>query len=239
MRIGVAAARELALFVPLKWGDSDRDVLAPLVDAMLVRADDDTLARIAEPIVASLWQDGLRAGLEVALEAAAARHGRLAQTVDLAYADLAARQSNSRFALAVVEQAAIEFADDEQGFDCCLLCVHDRLLTAPVEDRAGLARTVARIAARAAAIPADDVRRAVTAAAFTGGDVALALATDERRVAVRRWLGRLAELGAESIRPLAVELRALADESLPAAADDEIWRETVAGLSARLAPVWN
>ncbi len=83
------------------------------------------------------------------------------------------------------------------------------------------------------------MRNAVSAAALHGGDAALALATDERRLAVRAWLGRLADLGAESVRPLALELRALADEALPDAANDEVWRETVRGLAERLAPEWN
>lgn len=239
MRISDETARELAFLTPLEWSDADRELLSPLVDAMLVWADDKTAARLAMPLVMTFWQDGLRADIEEALERTRSRDGDFAELVEAALADLEAGPSNSRLALAVVEQAAVELAGEEQGFDCCLLCVHDSLLTAPAQDRARRARTVARIATRAAAVPLDDVRRAVEAAALHGSDAALLLATDERRVAVRRWLGRLAELGERSIAPLAVELRALADEPLPAAADDDVWRETVAGLAARLAPAWN
>ncbi len=239
MRISDEAARELALLMPLEWSDADRELLSPLVDAMLVRADDETTARLAEPLVMAFWQDDLRADIEKALERTRALDGDSAELVEAALADLETGSSNSRFALAVVEQAAIELAGEEQGFDCCLLCVQEGLLAAPAQDRARRALTVARIAARAAAVPLDDVRRAVETAALHGSDAALILATDERRVAVRRWLGRLAELGERSIAPLAIELRALADESLPDVADDEVWRETVRGLAARVAPAWN
>lgn len=239
MRIGDDIARELALLVPLEWSEADRELLAPLVDATLVWADDEVLRRIAAPIVAAMWQDGLCADVERALEQLAVRSGRLARKLDAARANLAAGPHGSRLALAVVEQAAVELAFEEQQPVCCLLCLHDLLLGAAAEDRKKLARTVARIAARAAAVPAGDVRNAVSAAALHGADAALALATDERRLAVRTWLGRLAELGAESVPPLALELRALADEPLPAAVDDEVWRETVRGLAQRLAPAWN
>ena len=239
MRISDEAARELALLTPLEWSDADRGQLSPLVDAMLVWADDKTTARLAMPLVITFWQDGLRADIEEALKRAGSRDGDFAELVEAALSDLEAGPNDSRVALAMVERAAIELAGEEQGFDCCLLCVHDSLLTAPAQDRARLARTVARIATRAAAVPLDDVRRAVEAAALQGTDAALLLATDERRIAVHRWLGRLAELGERSIAPLAIELRALADESLPDAADDEVWREAVRGLAARVAPAWN
>jgi hypothetical protein len=239
VRIGNDVARELALLAPLEWSESDRALLAPLVDATLVWADDEVLRRIAAPIVAAMWSDDLRHDIERALDRASVRHTRLARKVDAAYADLAAGPEGSRLALAVVEQAAVELALEEQGLVYCLLCVHDQLVRAPAGDRRHLARTVARIATRAAAVPADEVRAAVSSAAVHGGDAALALATDERRRAVRAWLGRLAELGAESVGAHALELRALAAEPLPAAVDDEVWRETVAGLAERSAPGWN
>jgi len=237
--LGDDVARELAHYVSFEWSESDRELLAPLVDATLVWADGEVLKRIAEPIVFALWRDGLRRDIESSLERIETCDRRLARRLAAARADLAAGPPDSRLARAVVEQAAVELAFDEQSPVCCVLCVHDGLLGAAPEDRTRLARTVARIAVRAAAISADEVRGAVSAAAFDGGDAALALATDERRLAVRAWLGRLAELGVDSVRPLALELRVLADEPLPPAADDEVWRETVRGLTERLAPAWN
>jgi hypothetical protein len=70
-------------------------------------------------------------------------------------------------------------------------------------------------------------------------DVAAAVATDARREAVRAWLCRLAELGETSVPTLAAELRALAAGPLPPVDDDAVWRETVAGLVARLVEPWN
>jgi len=239
VRIGNDVARELALLVPLEWSESDRALLAPLVDATLVWADDEVLGRIAEPIVVAMWQDGLRTDVERALDQVVARHTRLALMLAAAHVDLEAGPHGSRLALAVVVQAAAELAFDEQAPVCCLLCLHDLMLGATAEERTRLACRVARIATRAAAVPADDVRAAVSFAAVHGGDAALAISTDERRHAVRAWLGRLADLGAESVGALALELRALAAEPLPAAVDDEVWRETVAGLVERSAPGWN
>jgi hypothetical protein len=62
------------------------------------------------------------------------------------------------------------------------------------------------------------------------------LGTVERRAAVRARLGRLGELGRNSMPTLASELRALAAEPLPARAeDDDVWEEVCTLLLADLA----
>ncbi len=66
------------------------------------------------------------------------------------------------------------------------------------------------------------------------GDVAAVLATDERRRAVRSWLENLAQLGVGSVPTLSGELAAVARGPLPAAADDQVWREATLGLTETL-----
>ena len=69
-------ARELTYYVALEWTEEDRAVLGPLVDAALVWSEDDALA---EPVIDTLWRDGLREDLERALARAAERHAFVAR----------------------------------------------------------------------------------------------------------------------------------------------------------------
>jgi len=57
-------ARFLSMDVGLEWDEEDIQLLAPLVDAAFVWADDETLARVATPIVEVMWQNELREDLE-------------------------------------------------------------------------------------------------------------------------------------------------------------------------------
>jgi hypothetical protein len=119
-------ARDLALFAGLVWGDEDRALLAPLIDATMVWAEEDELDAIAAPLVEALWADGLRDDIERALAQRAEREAGLA--------DLALGPAQSRLALAYVKQAAVELADEGAMLsDCCLCCCEDGLCTAPPE----------------------------------------------------------------------------------------------------------
>ena len=93
--------------------------------------------------------------------------------------------------------------------------------------------------ARAAGVPEDELRAALARAAVGRPSTALAVATDERRCAVRAWLGRLAELGVKTAPNLSAELRALVAGPLPVVEADDVWRETVAGLSEAVGHPWN
>ncbi len=234
-------ARGLALVVPLEWSDSDRELIAPLVDAVLVWADEDELARIAGPIIATLWSDDLREDIENALEEVGERNSRIGAMLPVARADLDTGPHHSRLARAVVEQAAAELAFEEQQPVCCILCLEEALAAAPPAERRRLSARLARIASRPAGVRTAEIRAAVAVAAVAGaeGDVALALATDERRLAVRVWLRRLGELGVRSVPTISTELLAALDGPLPPASHDEIWRETVRGLTETLEPEWN
>jgi hypothetical protein len=234
-------ARYLAMDVGREWEDGDIELLAPLIDAAFVWADDETLARIATPIVELLWQNELREDLERALAESAQEAPHIRKVLHAAQADLAGGPRRSRFARAVVEQAAHELAFAELQPVHCILCVEERLWRTPPEERAAVALRVARCASRIADVPQEELRAALVKGALGSEDrnAAVAVATDARRETVREWLRRLAELGEKSVPTLAGELRTLAAVPLPPADDDVVWRETVAGLVEGLVEPWN
>jgi hypothetical protein len=234
-------ARDLAMCVGLEWSDADVELLAPLVDAAIVWAEDEQLERIATPIVEAMWEGELREDIERALDRSAEASPHIRKAIRAARKDLAAGPSRSRLARAFLEQAAFELAFAEQEPVHCLLCVEDLLRGVPPGERRPLALRVARIASRAAAVPETELRAAVAKAALGQGpaDTAPVVATDARRLAVREWLLRLAELGSKSVPTLAAELHVLVSGPLPPAPHDEVWRETVAGLIGGLVEPWN
>jgi hypothetical protein len=233
-------ARELNYFVGLQWEASDAPVLSPLIDAALVWAEDETMAKVAVPVVEALWANELREDIERALAHGAEREPYVRGVLAAARADLARGPSRSRFARTVVEQGAFDLAFVEQLPVHCLLCVEEGLRATPAHERRAKALRVARIARLAAAIPEAELRAAVATAAFGSGrgDAAVALATDARRAAVRAWLRRIGDLGSRSVPILAAELLELG-EPAGSAEEDDIWHETVAGLVKQLGCPWN
>jgi hypothetical protein len=116
----------------------------------------------------------------------------------------------------------------------CVLCIDEALPRTPTDDRRALARSVALVARRNAAVPEDEVRAALLGAAFR--PPVLRLATAQRRRAVRQRLARIGRLGRTSLPNLASELEAIGAESLPEeAANDDIWEEVCRYLLADVA----
>src|SRR5437762_5942243 len=81
-------AFDLAIYVGLAFGEEDRELFGPLIDAKLVWLDQDRCAPIADAIVDALWDDEFRADLEGALAAGSeniplVRHLRAAASADL------------------------------------------------------------------------------------------------------------------------------------------------------------
>jgi hypothetical protein len=111
-------ACDLALFAGLVW-DDDREILAPLVDAVTVWADEAQLDAIARPIVERLWADDLRGDIERALHA-------YAKAPPAAFADLQLGPVESRLALAYVHQGAVDLCGTCVTHTC-LCCVEEGL----------------------------------------------------------------------------------------------------------------
>lgn len=119
--LDVDTAQELALFAGLVW-DDDREILAPLIDAVTVWADEELLEEIARPIVQRLWANDLRGGIERALRA-------YAKAPAAAFADLDLGPERSRLALAYVQQGAVDLCGTCVSH-ACLCCVEDGLAAA-------------------------------------------------------------------------------------------------------------
>lgn len=134
----------LACSIHLAWDDHERELLAPLIDATIMRVDPDRLDAIARPLVVALW-DGLRPLLETECE-----------NSDVA-ADLAAGPEESRLALAVVEQAAMDLADHTFFLEDCLDCIEEGLERRP--SRALADGVAAVVALHCESAPADAPRR--------------------------------------------------------------------------------
>ena len=230
---------ELLYFVGLEWTESDRDLLDPIVDAAFVCAEEDVPAATLDPIVETLWREGLATDIERALDDASARHNVVASAHESAREDLATGPKRSALGRAIVLQGAADLAFRESRPIHCMLCLEEIASTAAPGPRRDIARRVARLATRVAVVPRAEVRTALARSAMAPPCTAVRLATDERRLAVRAWLGRLASLGTRSVPTLASELRDELHGPLPPSSADPLWRETVDALVEALEPAWN
>jgi hypothetical protein len=214
------AAQQLALTVGLQWSDQDRDVLAPVVDGVIVWLDDDELEEVARPVVAQLWADELREDVERALTSCL--HDRfVARKLIRARADLDLGPAESRLALAVVRQGAIDLTGDAMLPGRCLCCVDDVLAM-------GAAPTVqALVVAAAAGIALRD-----------DPEFGLGIPTDAAREHARQRIRAIAALAECSLPRAAAALSDLVAGPLPAPSDDAVWRAAVAERNAAIA-AWN
>jgi hypothetical protein len=182
-------ARDLALFAGLVWADDDRRLLAPLIDATIVWAEEERLDAIAAPIVEALWADGLRDDIERAL---ADRPER-----EEGAADLALGPGKSRLALAYVKQGAVDLADDAMLPGCCLCCSEDGLGATPTERHNAIALDAA-VAIVLRSLP----------------DFGAGVPTEAGRSAARERLRAMAALAARSLPRLSAALLEVDDDEL-------------------------
>jgi hypothetical protein len=203
--------------------ETDPPALDELADAMLMWAPEPTLERLTAPALDLLWNDELAQLVREGLERLAASDGwERAAAAALAEFDRAPQAAE--VSLEVIRCLAMQFGGTDHPPGFCLDCIDDALSHVQPAERRGLARRVAVIARRNVAIPDDEVRAAL--AGVTARSPFEQLGTPERRAAVRARLGRLGELGRDSMPALATELRAIAKEALPARADDDdVWKE--------------
>jgi hypothetical protein len=213
--------------------ETDPPVLDELADAMLMWAPEPTLERLTAPALDQLWDDELAGLIRAGLERLAARDGwEQAATAALREFDRAPQEA--KVTREVIRCLAMQVGGEDQPPFFCLDCLDDAAARVAPSERRPLARRAALVARRNAAVP-DDELRAVLADVASSSPLAR-LGTVERRAAVRARLGRLGELGRNSMPTLASELRALAAEPLPARAeDDDVWEEVCTLLLADLA----
>lgn len=199
----------LATAIHYEWSDRERELLAPLVDATIMRVDGDAFEAIARPIVDALWSE-VGPLIEETIVGQAKGTDFVADALDDALADLALGPKRSRLALAVLGQAAVDLADHSFFLEDCLDCIEDGLDHAPPERHPAL------------------VARAAAALALHGApDFGVEPPDDEERRAARERVRAMAALGRESLPTLVPALEAIAAEPLPPAARDRVLQAVV------------
>lgn len=194
----------LATGLHFEWEDSERELLAPLIDATIMRVECERLEEIARPLIEALWGN-MKPLVEETLVDQAKRSDFVADALEDALTDLELGPLRSRLGVDVLAQAAVDLAEHSFFLEDCLDCIEEGLGHAPPDRHPGLvARAAAALALRGA--PDFGVERPDD---------------DERREARTRVLS-MAELGLESLPRLASALRALAGEPLPPLREDAV-----------------
>jgi hypothetical protein len=213
--------------------EADREALDELADAMLMWAPEPTLERLTTPALDALWDDEIEQWVKEGLARLSADDAwRQAAVSALAEVERAPRAAD--VSREVIRCLAMQLGGADHPAFFCLDCINESLRDVEPARRRRFARRAAIVARRNAAVPEDELRQAM--GEVTSHSPLERLGTAERRAAVRARLGRLGELGRDSMPELAAELRALAAEPLPAhAADDDVWEEVCTVLLAGVA----
>ncbi len=204
--------------------EADREALDELADAMLVWADDAESERLTDVAVAAVWSGELAALIRDGLARVAELGGEWRSAATIALADVEQLSSGAEVVRAVVQHLAMQLSQQDHPPFFCVCCVDEIVATAPRSKRRELARRVAVVTRRNAAIPETELR-AVLATAISEPPVRR-LASLARRRAVRARLGRVGRLARKSMPELAAELEAIGAEPLPEQPEeDDIWCE--------------
>ena len=210
--------------------EQDRPALDELSDAMLVWADEDELDAITTAAVARIWDDELRLEIRGPLQKLAAG-GTWGREARRALAELDRTGPASSIARAVVQFVAQQLSAEHHGAPFCICCVGELVQRLPEQERRRAAVQASTVARADAAVSGDEVLEAVRRHRADRAAAVRALASDERRLAVRARLGRVGRLARASMPELAAELEALAREPLPPdPAGDPVWREVAEAL---------
>jgi hypothetical protein len=200
-----------------EWEGSDRELLAPLIDATIMRVECERLEEIARPLVEALWSE-VRPLIEQTLVDQAKRSDFVADALDDALADLELGPRRTRLGVDVLAQAAVDLADDAFFLEDCLDCIEHGLGHAPPERHPGL------------------VARAAAALALHGApDYGIEPPADDERSEARRRVRTLAALGRESLPKLVPALEDIAAEPLPPPARDRVLQAVLQRRRARVA----
>jgi hypothetical protein len=214
--------------------ETDRPALDELADAMLVWAKGPELDRLTDDAIDRLWSAELASEIRDGLGRVAAQGEEWAAAATAARLEFERTQQRSPLARAVTQHLAMWLGDLDVPFLFCPCCIDLAVAHADRPARRRLALQAAILARRNAEVGDDEVQAALTR---TGSQSPVErLATEGRRTAVRRRLGRVGRLGRDSIPALATELRALAAEPLPErAVDDDVWGAVCTALLAEVA----
>jgi hypothetical protein len=204
--------------------------LAELADAMVMWAEGEEAEELTTRAIATVWSDDLSDQIRAGIASAGELGDDWRQAADVAAAEFEAAPKESAVTRAALQQFAWAFGHEGAPSLFCLCCIDEAVAHAPPEERRRQALQAAVLAVRDAAVPDDEVASALASCAPGG------LATNERRAAVRRRLGRLARYGHGSLAALAAELELIAAEPLPAdPGRDDVWEVVAHTLLAELA----
>jgi hypothetical protein len=248
MQLTAADCTELASVLPLQIElEPYRERLTRVAVAVLSGESRRTIDKQRELVLPDVWDGPLRTAALDGIAILRAELERKFAVLELARADLEQPVRTSKLARHVVERVLAELLDHNDQNIAALEALERELEATPPDDRASRAALAARGAFVAARIPPNELRAAIVrsaraadayglhregAAEHGAVRLAQALATEQRRAAVREWARMLAEGSAEHVPLLAEELQALAVESVSTdAGSDLIWIQACLGLT--------
>jgi hypothetical protein len=248
VQLTTADTAELAAVLPLGIElEPYRARLTPLAVSVLSGESRRRIDKRREFVLPDVWDSRLRDAALEGVTKLRAELGRKLAMLELAEVDLKQPARKSKLARRVVDRVLAELLNDNDQNIAALEELERELEAMPANDRSSRAPLAARGAYVVAGIPPNELRAAIVRAARATdahglhrddaaehGAVSLAeaLATDQRRAAVREWTRMFAEGSAEHVPLLAEELQALAVESASAeAGSDLIWIQACLGLT--------
>jgi hypothetical protein len=204
--------------------------LADLADAMVMWAEGDEAEELTTRAITALWSAEFEEQIRAGIASAGDLGDDWRRAAAVSAAEFEAAPQESAVTRAALQQYAWAFGHEGAPPLFCLCCIDEAIARAPADDRRRHAVEVALLTIRDAAIPEHEVAAALAASAPGR------LATDDRRLAVRRRLGRLGHCGRNSLSALAAELERIGAEPLPVdPADDDVWEVVAYAVLAELA----
>jgi hypothetical protein len=217
--------------------------LQPIVDAIDSLVPPARVAKLSGKAAAAVWNEGLRAATEAALERLEDNARELLARVESARSELARPVTDNRLAVALVEQLAAEWLDESTALEARLEALDDDVEFASPDERRVIALQVASeflapaIApeeheAAAASLEADPpwAPDPVPPAGQALRALARSLATEERRQVTRSTLADLASTTRGELPFLASAIDELLGEPVPDdAGEDDVWVSALFG----------
>jgi hypothetical protein len=208
--------------------------VALIADRLGAGAPRDEVADAAARAAASVWTAERAAEVRDGLARLREEYGARLAAVDAAEQELGHPPERNAVALALVARAAVElWARARRSFDRVALLEDELSRAAPAEHRS---RALSVAAAVIPVLELDTGEVESVVSRFLDAEsrdwLARQLATDERRRAMRRALGRLADAGDEAFPLATAAITALLAEPMPRdPAEDELWVGLVVGLA--------
>jgi hypothetical protein len=217
--------------------------LDPVVAALANLVPPARIAKLSGKAAAALWDEGLRAQTEAALQRFEVDARELLARVESARTELARPVTDNRLATALVEQLAADFLDESTAIELRLEELDDEVrLASPGERR----EVALRVASEFLEPTISDDERYSASASFQAtppwepGSVPLAgqatralarsLATEERRRQTRATLADLATTTRDELPFLTSAIDELLGEPIPDdAGEDDVWVSALFG----------